>query len=443
MSLSLFLADINKYVDVQTADRPSNRVYRLVSRSGSDTFASKDLSSPLNTYKFSTYSKFTVSGASVKANYPTIQAAIDAASLTGNREVVLIAPGIYTEDITLNDNVSLEGCSPAFEVDAHLTVLSGNITCVPGTGSEITLARFSYRPSGTSLTISGTNPGRILMNGMHIRSLTTAAAIVCTNPNMSIFLNNCIVSGADVAADLAGEIAVFRACVLGDLIPMMTTPRVLLSTSVASVVYSNGHVKFVTSSSQLIIANSFFNGDQPLAELTSTTMIMMNSAYLASGSTTLVDGNGAYVDGGNALLGVSTVAPGIVVIPLPTSLNSSGSFTPTIGPVVGVSSPTTLFAKYGRIGSCVTVDVRFTYDGDVIAPVAALSIPLPLPSDFLDADSAVGTGAIVGSVSGEHRSAVISSDTGSQNVTIIGVSTGMSETCTFTGRFTYHLPSAF
>lgn len=437
--ISLRLDDIGEYLNTQvTPVAQYKRVYKLVSRNGAEKFTNKDLSDNSNIQKFTAYSPFTVSNGVTKASYRSIQAAIDAASATGQREVVLVTPGTYDEDIVLRDNVNIEGFSPAFEIEAHMTVLTGSITHELSDMSEITIARLSYHPTTGHMMIDGTNNLRIIMNGMNIRSEHAGPGILSTNPNLLAIHNNCIISGSDVAYEIIGQVIAYRACVLGDLIPGVMTPRIKINGGVASVIYCNGNIKFeVASGAQLIVGNSFFNGSEPLAALDSAQMIMMNSAYFGSPGD-LVTGTGNFIDGGNSLFGATTFPAGINTIPATFEVKSYGEYVPTLAANAGASSLTPVSARWSRSGKTITVSFRFTYVSDtVINPDITLSLPLPT-NNFGGTNDALGTCVLQGTTT---RPAVISSVTSAQLANVIGEANGAAEVTTVTGSFSYIDPT--
>lgn len=436
--ISLFLSDINGYLNTQITSAPLNRrVYKFISRRDPDKFFNKDFSDNSNIQKFTSYSPFTVSNGNVKASYRSIQEAIDAAAATGARETVLVVPGTYDEDIILRDNVNIEGFSPAFEIDTHMTVLTGNITSQLSDNEEITIARLSYLPTvGNTMTFAGTNAIRIVLNGMTIKSQTMSSALVSTNANMLAICNNCIISGNDIAAELAGQVFAFRACVLGDLIPGVATPRIIINSGVCSVIYCNGHIKFETGATvQLIVGNSFFNGTDPIADLDGGTMIMMNSAYLG-GPGNLITGTGNFVDGGNAILGPTTFAAGITTIPASFDVKSSGSYLLAITENTGASNSALLTAIYGRSGRRITVDFRIEFDSDNTDIDIDVSLPFGT-NNFTGINDAIGQCTLVGQTSNIHITGTLSAVASSQLVKITAPPTGSVESVRLTGTFSY------
>ncbi len=442
MAISLFLSDINSYLNTQVTSQPENkRIYRLVSRGAgpngeAEKLTGKDLTAENNIYKFSTHSLFTVSNGTPKANYKTIQAAIDAAAATGLRETVLIAPGTYPEDFVCRDNVNIEAYSPPFEVDAHTTILTGNITFDLSDGGEISITRLTYLPTGgAALVIDGTAAFKLIANGCTFRSSTNDPVLQIDNPNLLTIFNNCMISGNDIAIDVSCQLIACRACILGDLIPT-GTPRFITSASVNSIIYSNGNVKFEAAApAQLIIANSFFNGSAELAQLAGATAIMFNSAYFGAGGD-IFTGTGTLICSNNSFLGSTSIAAGVNVVPLADIL-TSGDYVPTFVINGGAANINLLRATWSRSGTVINVDFRFTYDAFIAAnPNINMSLPLP-PATFGTADAATGTGTIYNSISDSYIHAVISAVASSSNVNITAITAGAEEPATITGRFSY------
>jgi hypothetical protein len=438
--INLFLSDINTYVSIVGTNKPpSGRIYKIVSRGSADKILNKDLTDTTNNLPVSAYSKFTVSNNEKKAAYSSIQAAIDAAALTGRRETVLISPGTYTEDILLRDNVHIEGSNSPFTVYSPNTILSGNVTHTLGAMSEVSITKVAFKANGKTITIGGTNEIIIDLNAVCIFSETVDPALVINNPNAVILCNNCMIRGSDVICNVISTSNItFRGCLLGDIFPMPTAPRILCAVGVMVILYSNGKVKLELSNPQTIINSSFFNSSEELAILSGgANLFMFASTFLADTPGNLLEGTGVYSDGGNAIIGRTSFAAGITTFPSGFEVNANGNYIPAIVELAGVSGSTVLTAKYARSGRSITVYFKIQCTtSDSVDP--ELTIALPSPRDnFINVDEAVGTGNLLGTVSGESSNLNVNSVMGSATVLISAAHTSINEISILSGSFIY------
>ena len=108
--------------------------------------------------------------------YSTIQEAVDAATPTNNS--IMVMPGTYNEDVTINKSLSLIG------IDSSNTVINGS-----GTGNVVTVTADNVKISGFTIQNSGDNysqSGIILTNSSHS---TISENIILKNCN-GIYITN-------------------------------------------------------------------------------------------------------------------------------------------------------------------------------------------------------------------------------------------------------------
>lgn len=441
-NLTLELADIQKFVNVETG-APRNRVYRLVGRNTVDKLRNKDLSDPSNNLGASSYTNFTVSNNSgFKAKYTSIQAAIDAATLTGFRETVIIMPGTYTEDIILKDRVNIEGTSQSYELIEHITDIIGHITHDLSDQSEVSLAHFSVRPDDLALTLDGTNTVRVTINNVYFSTTSlTGSTIVSSGANCIPVFNDCTIAAAGNIINLSsGNLAVFKNSILGDsFLGLPQVGKVLITAGIVSAVYCNGRAVFDISGGALLLANSFMTCDnQPMFTLSGAGMFLMNCSAFTDGTGDIIVGSGQYNDGGAAFTGRTLIQGSITQVPITIPVFGSGDYTATITPVTGATSPALDIARYSRHHHNMTVSFQFTFTSDaVLDSVLTMNLPVARPAgNFSLFTDAIGT-AVLNYASSAQTSAVITALSGSQTVQIIGKNDGIAEACTMTGSFTY------
>jgi hypothetical protein len=117
--------------------------------------------------------------------YATIQAAITAANAG---DLVKIAPGAYTEDLTLADGVDLVGMSGPVANDV---VITGE--CV-GTDGSYSLTNLSFIDDGADRTmhLTGTGAEAVTLSGCILTSTATGdAALECDNTNLTLTALGC------------------------------------------------------------------------------------------------------------------------------------------------------------------------------------------------------------------------------------------------------------
>ena len=94
--------------------------------------------------------KYVVSGAG-GTPYTTIQSAIDAANTAAIAAVIYIRPGAYTENLTLYDDIALEGS------ETTLVSITGSHT--PPTSGELSFTRIEFIATGTDDVLANANAG--------------------------------------------------------------------------------------------------------------------------------------------------------------------------------------------------------------------------------------------------------------------------------------------
>jgi hypothetical protein len=132
----------------------------------------------------------------VPSDFPTIQAAIDAA---GNGDIVVIEAGTYTDNFTLKSNITIQG-----EETARTFVRSTSPAAIMTlSGFEnVTIRNLTFSEGDSGIEISGGNNINILNNVFTLENTATAIN-VSDNSNVGIFHNT--FHNNDVAIERAAD----------------------------------------------------------------------------------------------------------------------------------------------------------------------------------------------------------------------------------------------
>lgn len=127
--------------------------------------------------------------------YTTVQAAITQAvadgAAMGNPKMILVYPGVYTENLIVPDGIVLVGQSA--EGRAAGTVVAGLCTIQPG--SFVVFRDMAFSDTGGGTAISSTGAGTVLvLQSSRVSSSVTALDLGALGGN-SLFMSNCLVNG--------------------------------------------------------------------------------------------------------------------------------------------------------------------------------------------------------------------------------------------------------
>lgn len=139
------------------------------------------------------------------ADYPTVQAAVDAAA---DGDVIAIAPGLYAENVRIRGkDLALESAFPASgdPADVATTVIEGVPelddmgTPDPGDDALVPVAVVEVRAKSSA---PGSEPTHVVLTGLTIRGGDSGVNI---RPNAHVLLQDCIVTGNDDGVELEGR----------------------------------------------------------------------------------------------------------------------------------------------------------------------------------------------------------------------------------------------
>ena len=439
---------------------PRARMYGLVGRGTTDKFRNKDLTDPSNILGATAMSKFTVSNGPTKAKYTTIQAAIDAATLTGRLEQVFIFPGTYPEDVVAKDRVNITGVSPDFEFTTHMVLLTGNLDLSSLTDvADVSISNISYNAApGKQIFLIGSSPTRMLFINCTLTCATAALpTVTLNNPSAVVFLLDTLVTAAQggVLIDCLNIVVLaFKNSILGDIFSQNLPPPMLRTSGsgVISAVVSHGYMQMELGNPISFFASSFFNGpDMPLINLIGGAQVSLNACMFisngGSGSNFII-GNGRYIDGGVSLFGRNTVAAGVTAGPSTFPALSSGDYVPDLTEIQGIYSVQFIAAKYSRSGNNVTVFCKYSYKTDgVNDSITGISLPFPRKvfgggPDFTDPTEIIGHGGVVPDT-GPHTFSDVTAEPGTSRANVTSRTNGISTYNYCTVSFTYTCDFSF
>ncbi len=252
--------------------------------------------------------------------YQTIQSAIDAASLTGNTELVLIKPGTYNESLTLKANVSLSCCGIGQSIQSSPVVINGEMT-VNYLGS-VQLSNLQLNSTNQNcVLVNMSNATSLVINNCSFNNSGSGDCIHIDNTNSQLFVSDCVfnsnsVSGYFVNAMNSGNVNVYTRCVFGSLGPSFG--KLNCDNGIIAIIFSvlNAQVYTNSGSAFAICINNFFsNGDFATFIMNNGLVIAVNNFLLdnASSGTDFITGTGNLIKSLFTLSSRTTVGVGIVV----------------------------------------------------------------------------------------------------------------------------------
>jgi len=274
--------------------------------------------------------RFVVDAEGANGTFTTIQAAVTAAELTSNPEVVLIVPGTYVEDVTIaGNNISLHGFTSAAN---DVTVIQGQLIINTNVGTS-QMSLFGLHVIGSIFV--GNSTLHLWFENLTVTGTGLPLNFTLTNPGSSVFLRNVSVETSSDASEAASftvvtldcENCVFRRN--GDLGSNLEAVRV---TSIAGdVMFRNckfhGHVDLTTSTSPISIEGG-------ATEITITgTAAAIDASSKVTGSITLTTAVISTGSGGTVYNGPSNLFnyANLTIVP-PTT------FSTAIGTDFGINS---------------------------------------------------------------------------------------------------------
>lgn len=248
--------------------------------------------------------------------YQTIQSAIDAALLTGNNETIIIKPGTYTENITLQPKISITSQNPDFTVTNNPVSIIGLLS-VNFTG-EASINNLSFsNDSANCINIIGNCT--ININNCNFTTTTSGDCLYVNDPLSNVNIRNCnFISCASNYININNS----SSCVLfQSFVGLNTNGNLIVNGGVLSISYSGIGGTLNINSLCVCLNNVISIGDIPAFNIGAPGLLLITSTMIFSNNTSSTDfaiGTGTILNSPISLLGRTTVAGTLTTMPLAT-----------------------------------------------------------------------------------------------------------------------------
>jgi hypothetical protein len=387
-----------------------------------DRLTNKDLTDPSNKLGFQNY-RFSVSNDStVRAQYSSVQSAINAAAATGQPQTVIVFSGTYTENISLIENVHVVGTS------RELTIIRGTVSSSAG---QTYISNLTVDVPGAALDVSGDAT-------LHIDNCSIFGDLPSTvsSEDASVIFTNSKISCSDVIIVASpSRLVSLSHCEIGNGLPREFA---VLSGSL-TIRHSAVNCLLQLACEESTISHCTMQNDNSrVINMSGGTLnLSHNSLVNDGGETYLVTGTGRVYESHNSLEGPCPFAEPTIEVFYRTYDKLSGTYTPTITSSIPGQSATGT-ALFSRVGDIVTVKFQMLISCGPFGQNIDLQMTLPVVQRPFAMDTdAIGIVKISQpDPAGDFFSSIFATVEG-YTIHFSGVCDAASFMCGATGEFSY------
>jgi len=241
-------------------------------------------------------------------NFSTIQAAIDEANAIGNPTTILIQPGGYTEDLTLRNDINLEGIGDASNITitgTHTPPASGKwsaqnikfvnassllISGVAGT-ADITLDNCLCDIEGFIFD-AGSWAGTLTLNNVNSSLSTNTGIMANASGSTTVLATNSVFGPSASRINTFYADADFNSCQMDGIIRMGSSASLL-----AKDCHFKETIQFLNSSTGNLLNSFLDSGTASAISTESVGIVKLNNITINSSNANVITGSGAVTFG--------------------------------------------------------------------------------------------------------------------------------------------------